>query len=115
MQGLITFEYFYKRLVAMVTLMNCAGCDYLFSILLLEHNQFFGLLIHLILQSVFLSIQGRDRLLKNSHFLFVLGAVLTQLSCQTEQKSSEQPSSHRRRHNTTRYSPSLSSSFSICS
>lgn len=99
----------------MVILMKCAGCDYLFSIVLLENNQFFGLLIHLILQSVFLSIQGRDRLLKNSHFLSVLGAVLTQLSCQTEQKSSVQPSSHRRKHNTTRYSPILSSSFSICS
>lgn len=40
-----------------------AGSEYLFRVLFLEYNQFFSFLIHLILQSIFLSIQCRDGLL----------------------------------------------------
>lgn len=67
---------------SLMVLMRFAGHDYLFRVLLLENNQLFSLLIHLILQSIFLSIQGRDRLVNNSHFLLVFGVLLTQRPCQ---------------------------------
>lgn len=52
---------------------------YLFRVFFLEHKQFFSLLIHLILQSIFFSIQSGDGPLKSRQVLFVPGAVLAQL------------------------------------
>lgn len=73
--------------------MRFLGHGYLFRLFLLENNQFLSLLIHLILKSVFFSIQGGDGLVKSSHFLLVLGALLTQLPCQMKLKSGN---SHRK-------------------
>lgn len=50
---------------------------YLFRVFFLERKQFFSLLIHLVLQSIFFSIQGSDGPLKSRQVLFVHRAVLT--------------------------------------
>lgn len=52
---------------------------YLFRVFFLELKQFFRLLIHLILQSIFFSIQSGDGPLQSRQVLFVPGAVPTQL------------------------------------
>lgn len=52
---------------------------YLFRVFFLELKQFFSLLVHLILQSIFVSIQSGDGPLKSRQVLFVPGAVPTQL------------------------------------
>lgn len=58
---------------------NTDQVKYLFRAFFLELKQFFSLLIHLILQSIFFSIQSGDGPLKSRQVLFVHGAVLTQL------------------------------------
>lgn len=72
---------------------------YLFRVLFLQRNHFLRFLIHLVLQSVLLSIQSSDGLLESSHLLCVPAAVLTQLLCHTEQTSGQPSGISKRKHN----------------
>lgn len=108
-------SYFKVKSAEVNTVLQVLSFVYLLAVLLLQCDHLLGLVVHLILQSVLLSVQGGDGPVERGRLLFVSGAVLTQLACWRGTNVKTEVHTKNTVVLCSRHSPILTSRLSICS